>query len=119
MKGDYYRYIAEYANGAQKNLAADQAQQAYEIADDISKNSLSPTHPIRLGLALNFSVFIYEIRQETAKAVKMARDAFDEAIANLDDVEDDFYKDATLIMQLLRDNLTLWTEEVEAEGLAQ
>ena len=45
----------------------------------------------------------------------MARDAFDEAIAALDDVEDDFYKDATLIMQLLRDNLTLWTEEVEAD----
>ena len=62
MKGDYYRYIAEYASGAQKNLAADQAQQAYEVADDISKTSMSPTHPIRLGLALNFSVFIYEIR---------------------------------------------------------
>ncbi len=76
---------------------------------------MSPTHPIRLGLALNFSVFIYEIRQNTTKACKMARDAFDEAIAALDDVEDDFYKDATLIMQLLRDNLTLWTEEVEAD----
>ena len=46
----------------------------------------------------------------------MARDAFDEAIANLDEIDDDFYKDATLIMQLLRDNLTLWTEEVEADG---
>ena len=46
----------------------------------------------------------------------MARDAFDEAIGDLDNVDDDFYKDATLIMQLLRDNLTLWTEEVEAEA---
>ena len=58
---------------------------------------------------------LIQIRQNTTKACKMARDAFDEAIANLDDVEDDFYKDATLIMQLLRDNLTLWTEEVEAD----
>jgi|TARA_B110000305_G_C19264822_1_gene551376 14-3-3 protein epsilon len=49
----------------------------------------------------------------------MARDAFDEAISELDNVEDDFYKDATLIMQLLRDNLTLWTEEVEHEGQEQ
>ena len=48
----------------------------------------------------------------------MARDAFDEAIADLDNVDDDFYKDATLIMQLLRDNLTLWTEEVEADAAA-
>ena len=49
----------------------------------------------------------------------MARDAFDEAISDLDDIDDDFYKDATLIMQLLRDNLTLWTEEVEAEAAAE
>ena len=48
----------------------------------------------------------------------MARDAFDEAIADLDNVDDDFYKDATLIMQLLRDNLTLWTEEGEADAAA-
>ena len=42
----------------------------------------------------------------------MARDAFDEAIADLDHIDDDFYKDATLIMQLLRDNLTLWTSDL-------
>ena len=48
----------------------------------------------------------------------MARDAFDEAIADLDNVDDEFYKDATLIMQLLRDNLTLWTEEGEADNAA-
>ena len=70
---------------------------------------------MRLGLALNFSVFYYEIKQNASQACKMARDAFDEAIADLDDIDDDFYKDATLIMQLLRDNLTLWTEEVEAD----
>jgi hypothetical protein len=71
---------------------------------------------MRLGLALNFSVFFYEIKQNPTTACKMARDAFDEAIADLDDIDDEYYKDATLIMQLLRDNLTLWTEEVEAEN---
>jgi hypothetical protein len=77
---------------------------------------MSATHPIRLGLALNFSVFYYEIKQNPSKACAMARNAFDEAIADLDNVDDEFYKDATLIMQLLRDNLTLWTEEVEADN---
>jgi 14-3-3 protein epsilon len=48
----------------------------------------------------------------------MARDAFDEAIADLDNVQDEFYKDATLIMQLLRDNLTLWTSELPEDGNA-
>lgn len=118
MKGDYYRYIAEYASGEQKTLAAQQALNSYEAAHTLAQECLTPTHPIRLGLALNFSVFYYEIKQNAQKACKMARDAFDEAIAELDNVDDDFYKDATLIMQLLRDNLTLWTEEGEADAAA-
>ena len=68
---------------------------------------------------LNYSVFYYEIKQNANEACKMARDAFDKAISDLDEIDDDFYKDATLIMQLLRDNLTLWTEEVEAEAAAE
>lgn len=67
---------------------------------------------MKLGLALNHSVFYYEIMQNPEKACNMARAAFDEAISDLDNVEDEDYKDATLIMQLLRDNLTLWTSEL-------
>ena len=33
--------------------------------------------------------------------------AFDDAIAELDTLKEDSYKDSTLIMQLLRDNLTV------------
>eukprot|EP00362_Geleiidae_sp_MMETSP1317_P001003 CAMPEP_0201281766 /NCGR_PEP_ID=MMETSP1317-20130820/3978_1 /ASSEMBLY_ACC=CAM_ASM_000770 /TAXON_ID=187299 /ORGANISM="Undescribed Undescribed, Strain Undescribed" /LENGTH=64 /DNA_ID=CAMNT_0047592561 /DNA_START=600 /DNA_END=794 /DNA_ORIENTATION=+ len=46
------------------------------------------------------------------KACKLAKTAFDEAIAELDNVEEDQYKDSTTIMQLLRDNLTLWTSDM-------
>jgi len=73
------------------------------------------THPIRLGLALNFSVFYYEVLNNPEEACKMARQAFEDAIAELDNVSEDSYKDSTLIMQLLRDNLTLWTSD-EAES---
>lgn len=65
------------------------------------------THPIRLGLALNFSVFHYEIRNDPERACKLAKEAFDNAIAQLDSLREDSYKDSTLIMQLLRDNLTV------------
>uniref|UniRef100_A0A8C2N3S3 Tyrosine 3-monooxygenase/tryptophan 5-monooxygenase activation protein theta n=1 Tax=Cricetulus griseus TaxID=10029 RepID=A0A8C2N3S3_CRIGR len=41
--------------------------------------------------------------------------AFDEAIAELDTLNEDSYKDSTLIMQLLRDNLTLWTSDSAGE----
>lgn len=74
---------------------------------------MPPTHPIRLGLALNFSVFYYEIKDDSAKACELAKEAFDEAMKELDKVENADYKDSTLIMQLLRDNLTLWTSESE------
>ena len=47
--------------------------------------------------------------------MKRAKDAFDEAIANLDELDEHTYKDSTLIMQLLRDNLTLWAGEWEDE----
>ena len=116
MKGDYYRYIAEYAVAEKRNAAAQKALQSYQEAHEIGQKSLSNTHPVKLGLALNFSVFYYEIMQNPEKACKMARDAFDEAISDLDNVQDEYYKDATLIMQLLRDNLTLWTSELPDEG---
>jgi 14-3-3 protein epsilon len=73
---------------------------------------LKSTHPIRLGLALNFSVFYYEILQAPEVACKLAKQAFDNAIADLDGLEEDEYRDSATIMQLLRDNLTLWTSDL-------
>merc|ERR1712072_1133428 len=116
MKGDYYRYLAEVAIGDAKAAVVDDSQKAYQDAFDISKSAMQPTHPIRLGLALNFSVFYYEIMSSPDKACQLAKQAFDDAIAELDTLNEDSYKDSTLIMQLLRDNLTLWTSDTAGEG---
>lgn len=80
-------------------------------ATDVSQTELPPTHPIRLGLALNFSVFYYEILNSPDRACHLAKQAFDDAIAELDNLSEESYRDSTLIMQLLRDNLTLWTSD--------
>lgn len=88
----------------------------------MATTELAPTHPIRLGLALNFSVFYYEILNSPDQACHLAKQAFDDAIAGqymtpelvgrqltqcveLDTLSEESYKDSTLIMQLLRDNL--------------
>merc|ERR1712113_1059176 len=113
MKADYYRYIAEFTDGDKKSQAANNAKLAYEEAQKVAEKDLVVTHPIRLGLALNFSVFQYEVLSNPDEACKMARTAFEDAIAELDNVQEDSYKDSTLIMQLLRDNLTLWTSDQE------
>ena len=113
MKADYYRYIAEFTEGGKKSAAAENARKTYQEAHDVAEKGLAVTHPIRLGLALNYSVFQYEVLQNPDEACKMARTAFEDAIAELDNVAEDSYKDSTLIMQLLRDNLTLWTSDQE------
>ncbi|XP_031724464.1 14-3-3 protein beta/alpha-1-like [Anarrhichthys ocellatus] len=116
MKGDYYRYLAEVATGDERKTIMEDSKNAYQVAFDISKKKMQPTHPIRLGLALNFSVFFYEILNSPEKACQLAKDAFDEAISELDALSEDSYKDSTLIMQLLRDNLTLWTSDNQQEA---
>ncbi|KAG5857120.1 14-3-3 protein beta/alpha-like [Anguilla rostrata] len=116
MKGDYYRYLAEVAVGDEKTATITTSQEAYKDAFEISKSDMQPTHPIRLGLALNYSVFYYEILNSPEQACQLAKTAFDDAIAELDTLNEDSYKDSTLIMQLLRDNLTLWTSDNQGDG---
>ncbi|KAJ4733424.1 14-3-3 protein [Rhynchospora pubera] len=116
MKGDYFRYLAEFKTGAERKEAAESTMTAYKAAQEIASSELAPTHPIRLGLALNFSVFYYEILNSPDRACNLAKQAFDEAISELDSLGEESYKDSTLIMQLLRDNLTLWTSDITEDA---
>ena len=115
MCGDYFRYRAEYTDEAMKESVQKHAEEAYEQAMKTAEDKMAPTHPNRLGLALNFSVFYYEIQNAPDKACHLAKQAFDDAIAELDSLDSDAYKDSTLIMQLLRDNLTLWTSDAQQD----
>lgn len=116
-RADYFRYLTEVEEGNDKNDAAEYSLSSYKEAYDLAAQTLQPTHPIRLGVALNFSVFYYEIANSADRACKMAKQAFDDAIAELDNLSEESYKDSTLIMQLLRDNLTIWTTDMQ-RGIA-
>ncbi|KAK1443754.1 14-3-3 domain containing protein [Babesia gibsoni] len=119
MKGDYYRYISEFSCDQEKAQASVSAKESYQKATEIAETELKSTHPIRLGLALNFSVFFYEILNKPHEACEMAKRAFDEAITEFDSVSEDSYKDSTLIMQLLRDNLTLWASDIQSDAAGE
>lgn len=112
MTGDYYRYLAEFVNSKE---VEEKSGHYYGQALEIAEAELDATHPIRLGLALNYSVCYYEILKDKKRACDLAKSAFDKAIAKLDKLPEANYKDSTLIMQLLRDNLTLWTSSDSGE----
>uniref|UniRef100_A0A7N0TU41 14-3-3 domain-containing protein n=1 Tax=Kalanchoe fedtschenkoi TaxID=63787 RepID=A0A7N0TU41_KALFE len=100
-----YALISFTFSGGERKEATESTLIAYKVAQDITNTKFAPTHPIRLGLALNFSVFYYEILNSP-----------DRACTELDTLGEGSYKDNTLIMQLLRDNLTLWTSDLQNDG---
>jgi 14-3-3 protein epsilon len=73
MKGDYNRYLSEFQTGDTRKDSAGAALDAYQSASGIASSDLPPTHPIRLGLALNFSVFYYEILNSPDQACQIAK----------------------------------------------
>ena len=101
MKGDYYRYMAETGEAE-----VQRSYEAYMRASEAAK-ALPVNNPVRLGLALNFSVFYYELKKEPAKACELAKTTFDEALPTLEELDERAYKEATSILGLIKDNLTL------------
>jgi 14-3-3 protein epsilon len=115
MKGDYYRYIAEYAHGENKENASNNALDSYKQASEFAKN-LSPINPIALGLALNLSVFYYEIMNDKSLACDIAKktlDLADKELNVIDSGEDN--NDILSIVNLMRENLEMWKFEGEEE----
>lgn len=118
MRGDYHRYRAEFASGEQRSRCAQEALEAYKEASDAAARDLTATHPIRLGLALNFSVFYYEVFASPDQACALAKASFDEAVGLIDSLDEESQREAQSILQLLRDNLVLWTTAGAGGGQA-
>jgi len=124
MIGDYYRYLAEIQRGEARIPHAMRSQDAYEKALEIARDpkaGVATTHPVRLGLSLNYSVFHHEIREDTKSALEIAQTALDEGLEDLDALTDNAraYKDAALILKLIKDNISMWqsyTSSSESSG---
>ena len=110
MVGDYYRYISE---NAKDQLLEDVKQKALEAYQQANEITLPPCNPIKLGLALNFSVFHYEVMKNHKAACELADQALQDALEKIDELQEDDFRDAKSIIELLKENLTLWKEEEE------
>ena len=107
LVGDYWRYLAEFATGDSKQKANTSCETAYKKTQELAQ-SLSATHPLRLGLALNFSVFYFEVIGDPDKACDVAQQAFDAGSDGLATLDDAHRKESAKIIALLRDNLMRW-----------
>ena len=116
MIGDYYRYVAECSVPGKAEEIKNGALENYQLADSTSK-TLNACNPIRLGLALNFSVFYYEVMNEHKKACELGEAALTEALEKIDDVDEETFRDAKSIIELLKENLSLWKEEDEQNAV--
>ena len=110
MIGDYYRYVAESADVSKLEEVKQGALAGYEEADKLSKG-LNACNPISLGLALNFSVFHYEVMNNHKKACELGEKALTDALEKIDDVDEETFRDAKSIIELLKENISLWKEE--------
>jgi len=113
MKGDYYRYLTEFTQDEARKAAATSSLDSYKLAYKLALSSLDATHPTRLGLALNFAVYYRDVLNSPDRACHLAKHAFNEAVAVLDQMPESTYRDSLLILQLLRDDLTLWFKEIQ------
>lgn len=120
MKADYFRYLAEFAQENSFEVVVQKALEAYDQASKIAEEGLPEGHPVRLGVALNFSVFYFEALNDQAKACELARAAIETPPSAISALPEEQARDSESMLKLLQDNLSLWTgnaaeEEEEAD----
>ena len=113
MVGDYYRYVAESASPDRLEEVKSGALDYYNQASALANKDLGACNPIRLGLALNFSVFHFEVMSDQKKACELGETALQNALEKIDECDEETFRDAKSIIELLKENLSLWKEEDE------
>lgn len=112
-KADYYRYIAEFQNDKEKEDTFKKSELSYQTALHLAQSDkhLKKSDPLYLGLALNFSVCEYEFMTKKKEVIEFSEKVFNEAVKTLDELDEEKYNESALLMQLIRDNITNWTND--------
>ena len=112
LKADHYRYLCEISK--EKDFL-DKAEQIYKEGYDLAMKELPHINNERIGLALNFALFYYEVKGEKKEGCKIAKKAFEESMKYLDELEKFKSKDVLLLIQLIKENLIFWSSELNEE----
>ena len=113
------KFINSHINKRSSNditpIKKGKTEKIYKEANDIANKELMISNSTRLGLALNYSVFFYDIKKMKEEAINIAKNAFDDAMKILDNLEISKAKDTLLIIQMLKENLIFWCNEINNE----
>ena len=110
MKADYYRYLSEFQSLIENKNYLDESEKNYKNAIELSQN-ISWINPTKLGLYLNYSVFYYENKKDTKKAIQIAKEAIKSAKKYSDKLKEQEDKDAEITIQTLKENINYWEQE--------
>lgn len=110
LKGDFYRYVAEYSDETDSVDAANLGEEAYTSAFDNSQ-SLPVWDSVRLSLVLNAAVFKYEIRKNPDEATEMLESEVKSYEEYSKDISEDVNKEICDIIQLMKQNLSFWEQD--------
>ena len=115
MIGDYYRYASEAVSSQASQTRLPKfkrgALEAYQKSLNLAQKGLKPYNTVRLGLALNFSVFHYEVMGDATRACEIAKSALVAALEGIDECSEEAFQEAQSIVELLKENLNIWAEE--------
>mmetsp|Transcript_41741 Transcript_41741/g.40098 ORF Transcript_41741/g.40098 Transcript_41741/m.40098 type:complete len:152 (-) Transcript_41741:31-486(-) len=114
MSADYKRYQADFMTGELFKSKMEEAKKDYDLAHSYG-SELFTCHPLRLAIALNFAVFVNDIMHLPKQAVQIAKEAFENALFELETVEEEKINETLRVMQLLKDNYALWEMDVKVD----
>jgi 14-3-3 protein epsilon len=112
LKGDACKFLYDVETGEERKKYATMAHECFEAAHARAESKLKATHPVRLGVALAYSGFLDGVLRDTISACKVAKASFDEGTAALNE-KDEFFQDASALLNMLKESLTFWTSELE------
>ena len=92
---------------------SEHTENQYKKALTLAQNL--PMHDLlKINLAINYSVFLYEIKNAREEAKAFAKQAFDECMKSIDELNKSKSLETITAIKILKENITLWDIEVEA-----